>query len=165
MKELLIAIVWGFIWWLSWIVVYYYNLKKDRFFWLQEKWEELLLTLYTYQDILFQVDDLKDRYEMEGENIKTHEDLEKFQSIISRHSIEANKKQKLRDKIWTLINIYFPFLEKDFTEYTNIELNHSPELEFDALTLNSRENKISDISKKLIFKINTERKVFLFFKI
>lgn len=80
MKELLIKAVWGFIWWLSWIVVYYYNLKKDRFFRLQEKWEELLLTLYTYQDILSQVDDLKDRYEMEGENIKTHEDLENFNS-------------------------------------------------------------------------------------
>ena len=165
MEILFIAIIWGFIWWLSWIILHYYNLRKERFFKLQEKWEELLKVLYEYQDVLLKVDLLKDDVEIESIWIKTEEQLQKFKYISSIHQNEADKKQKLREKIWTLINIYFPFLEQDFREYTTIELNHHPDLELNPNTLNSRENKIWEIWKKLILNINKERTVFLFFKI
>ncbi|MBW7954959.1 hypothetical protein H3C61_04055 [Candidatus Gracilibacteria bacterium] len=165
MKELLIAIVGGFIGGLSGIIVYYYNLKKDRFFKLQEKSEELLKTLYEYQGILSKVDDLKDNFEIESIGVKDEKDLEKYNNIMNKYFLETDKKQKLREEIWVLINIYFPFLEKDFRKYTDIELEHNPELELNPLTLHSRENEILKISKKLILEINKERKVFFLFKI
>ena len=165
MWNLFIAIIWWFIWWLSWIIVYFYNLKKDRFFNLQTKWEELLKILYEYQDILNKVDLLKGDIEIESIWIKTEEQLQKYQKISYIHETETENKQRLREKIWVLINIYFPFLEKDFREYTMIELDHKPEMEYEVETLNSRENKIWEIWKMLINSINKERNIFFFFKI
>lgn len=165
MENLFIAIIWGFIWWLSWIIVYFYNLKKERFFNLQNKWEELLKILYEYQGILSKVDILNDNVETESIWIKSIEDLKDFKDTSNIYTNEAETKQKLRDNIWTLINIYFPILEKDFREYTMIELNHKPEMESKVDKLNSREDKIWKIWEKLITNINKQRNIFLFFYI
>jgi hypothetical protein len=85
---------------------------------------------------------LKDDIEIESILIKAKEDLEKYKQVSNIHEKEAENKQRLRDEIWSLINIYFSFLEQDFRKYTMIELNHKSDLELNPETLHSREDKI-----------------------
>jgi len=163
MNDILIAIIWWFVWWLISLILHYYNLKKESFFRLQEKWEILLMALYKYQDNLckidLQSDDLKD-----NENIKTNEELETFLQKSNDLWLFQTAHQELRDKIWSLIMLYFPELENDFRSYTMIEINHKSEHEYEITTMNQRENKISEISIKIYNLVNSQRRIFLWFK-
>ena len=162
-SNILIAIAWWFVWWLMSFVLHYYNLKKESFFRLQEKWEVLLASLYGYQDDLCKIDLQKDS--IYNEEIKTAEELEKFLKKESNFTDFLSQHQALREKIWAIIVLYFLNLENDFRIYTMIEINHKETNEFELSTMNLRENKLSEIGIKIYKLINESRKVFLWFKI
>ncbi len=152
MEALISALTW---WLIGSLVIYHFTLKKDRFLNLQQKGEQLLQYIYEYQDILMLVDREREKLDDIKDDIVSIE--EKRDKAYKEYNLINDSKQRLREKIWTLINIYFPSLADDFREYTHIELSHTPDKEKNVQTMHSRENKLSDISHKLIKIINKER--------
>lgn len=163
MNDILIAIVWWFVWWLMSLILHYYNLKKESFFRLQEKWELLLTSIYKYQHNLCQID-LKN-IDTDGEDVKTKDELEEYLWKSNDLNNFLSQHQKLRDKIWSLIILYFPTLKNDFIVYTKIEIYHKPDNEYDISTMNQREEKLSEIGTKVYNLIDKSRKVFFWVKI
>ncbi len=157
------VILWGLIGSLSPLVLYHFNLKKERFFNLQSKWELLLQYIYEYQWMLFIVDNSKADLNMIS--LETDKDIDKINATFKEHERLASTQQQLREKIWTLIVIYFPEIKLDFTQYTTIEIIHKPDMELNTETMQSRETQLTVIADKLIAIINNERQISIFWKI
>ncbi len=146
-KYFISALIWWSIWGIFSLVVYYYNLKKERFFRLQEKWEYFLNTLYEYQNISLEIDgvNMKKTYSLASE-------LEKYNKEENNLWIQ---KTRLEEKIFSIIYIYFPEIEENFLTYLSIKNN---EYTWEKEILNK-------ISKSLVNNINSKRRIFFLFKI